>query len=59
MYISLFLLVGEPIPVAKIENPTYVEIEALQNIYIDALRKLFNENKEKYEKDVDIKLIIN
>jgi len=53
------VVVGKPTEVAKIENPTYEEIEALQKIYIEELRKLFEENKEKYEKDPNIKLIIN
>lgn len=55
----MFFPVGKPIAVNKIVNPTYEEIEALQSIYIDELKKLFEENKSKYEKNVNITLTIN
>ena len=55
----LFMTVGKPIDVKKTKNPTTEDITELQNKYVDALRKLFEENKEKYEPNQSIKLEIN
>ena len=52
------LLVGKSIPVKCIENPTHEEIQDLQNIYIEALQKLYEENRTKYDVNKDLKLII-
>lgn len=52
------IVVGSPIPVVKSENPTYEDIQILQDTYINSLVKLFEENKHRYEKRTDIKLVI-
>ena len=57
--IYYFILVGEAIPVSKNENPTHDEIEELQKTYITALRKLYDDNKERYGKNPERQLIIN
>ncbi|CAG2110110.1 unnamed protein product [Medioppia subpectinata] len=41
-------VVGKPIPVAKVDNPSAEQINELHDRYIDSLRQLFNENKDKY-----------
>ncbi|CAG2110992.1 unnamed protein product, partial [Medioppia subpectinata] len=51
-------VVGKPISVAKVENPSSQQINELHNKYIDNLRQLFNENKDKYGLN-ELKLIIN
>ena len=53
-----FVSVGEPIEVSKKENPTKEEIEDLHSKYIEALQKLFEDHKEKYEPNEDVKLEI-
>ena len=53
------MTVGKPIDVKKNENPTSEDITELQNKYVDALRELFEENKEKYEPNQSVKLEIN
>ena len=57
-FLYYLLLVGKPIPVKCIENPTHEEIQDLQNIYIEALQKLYEENRAKYDVNKDLKLII-
>eukprot|EP00794_Sanderia_malayensis_P011362 gene11362-12547_t len=53
------VVVGKPIAVKKIKDPTNEEIEELHEKYIDELRQLFDENKEKYHgEQTQIKLII-
>ncbi|CAG2115352.1 unnamed protein product, partial [Medioppia subpectinata] len=51
-------VVGKPISVAKVENPSPQQINELHDKYINSLRQLFNENKDKYGPK-DLKLIIN
>ncbi|XP_063298524.1 2-acylglycerol O-acyltransferase 1 isoform X1 [Pelobates fuscus] len=41
-------VVGRPIPVTQVSNPTEEDIEALHKRYLSALQELFEENKEKY-----------
>lgn len=53
------VVVGQPIEVSRKENPTYEEIKDVQTAYIEALRSLFEEHKQMYEMNKDIKLIIN
>uniref|UniRef100_A0A0K0DH36 Acyltransferase n=1 Tax=Angiostrongylus cantonensis TaxID=6313 RepID=A0A0K0DH36_ANGCA len=41
-------VLGAPIKVSKTENPTQEQIDELHNLYVENLRKLFEENKTKY-----------
>ena len=52
-------IVGKPINVAKVKNPTKEQMEALHAVYKEELVKLFDENKEKYSinKNVEIEII--
>ncbi|XP_054168762.1 2-acylglycerol O-acyltransferase 1-like [Oppia nitens] len=54
---SITTVVGEPIDITKVKNPTNEEIYELQDKYIECLKKLFNENKNKYGFN-DLQLII-
>lgn len=54
----IHVVVGKAIPVVQNENPTFEDIEELQNTYIDALEKVYEDNKDKYEKNTERKLII-
>lgn len=51
-------IVGRPINVEKIENPTEEQINTLQEKYIKELIDLFETNKEKYLKDKNSKIEI-
>ena len=57
-FLYYLLLVGKPIPVKCIENRTHEEIQDLQNIYIKALQKLYEENCAKYDANKNLNLII-
>nr|XP_021393402.1 diacylglycerol O-acyltransferase 2 isoform X1 [Lonchura striata domestica] len=41
-------VVGEPVAVPKVENPSWELVDRYHELYINALLKLFNENKTKY-----------
>ncbi|EGD74554.1 hypothetical protein PTSG_05918 [Salpingoeca rosetta] len=41
-------VVGAPIAVPKIEDPSKEQVQQYLNQYIEALRKLYNDNREKY-----------
>nr|XP_012591697.1 acyl-CoA wax alcohol acyltransferase 2 isoform X2 [Microcebus murinus]XP_012591698.1 acyl-CoA wax alcohol acyltransferase 2 isoform X2 [Microcebus murinus]XP_012591699.1 acyl-CoA wax alcohol acyltransferase 2 isoform X2 [Microcebus murinus]XP_012591700.1 acyl-CoA wax alcohol acyltransferase 2 isoform X2 [Microcebus murinus]XP_020140704.1 acyl-CoA wax alcohol acyltransferase 2 isoform X2 [Microcebus murinus]XP_020140705.1 acyl-CoA wax alcohol acyltransferase 2 isoform X2 [Microcebus murinus] len=41
-------VVGEPLPLPKIENPSQETVAKYHALYIDALRKLFDEHKTKF-----------
>eukprot|EP00047_Mylnosiga_fluctuans_P014017 m.34734 g.34734 ORF g.34734 m.34734 type:complete len:371 (+) comp5256_c0_seq2:440-1552(+) len=45
---NITVLIGSPIEVPKIENPTKEEVQKYLDIYIEALTKLYNDNREKY-----------
>ncbi|CAB3405070.1 unnamed protein product [Caenorhabditis bovis] len=51
-------VVGAPIPVEKVENPTREQIDELHQLYIQKLTELFNEHKTKYGVDKDVELIL-
>ncbi|GMS79712.1 hypothetical protein PENTCL1PPCAC_1887 [Pristionchus entomophagus] len=51
-------VLGAPISVTKIQNPTHEQIDQLQTLYIERLTELYGENKEKYGIDSDNNLII-
>lgn len=58
-YFVLIFLVGKPINVEKIENPTAEQIDDLHNKFVEALQDLFNKEKYKYEDNPDdVKLIL-
>lgn len=42
------LAVGEPLPMPKIENPSQEIVAKYHALYIDALRKLFDQHKTKF-----------
>uniref|UniRef100_A0A915JRR5 Acyltransferase n=1 Tax=Romanomermis culicivorax TaxID=13658 RepID=A0A915JRR5_ROMCU len=44
----IWTVVGRPIRVDRVENPSKEEIDRLHSLYIEELRKLFQENKAKY-----------
>ncbi|XP_066555634.1 2-acylglycerol O-acyltransferase 2 [Amia ocellicauda] len=44
----IFTVVGKPIPVEKNERPTEEEVDALHELYIEELCKLFEEHKGNY-----------
>ncbi|XP_072483541.1 diacylglycerol O-acyltransferase 2-like protein 6 [Notamacropus eugenii] len=41
-------VVGEPMPIPKIENPSQEMVDKYHALYIKALRKLFDEHKDRY-----------
>jgi hypothetical protein len=44
-------VIGHPIPVQKVQDPTDDQINELHELYIKELIKLFNEHKSKYLMD--------
>ena len=46
--IFFFYLVGSPIHLEKVENPTQEEIDAIHKKYVDSLVKLFYTYRDKY-----------
>ncbi|KAI8904700.1 diacylglycerol acyltransferase [Gorgonomyces haynaldii] len=46
----LVTVVGKPIPVEQIDNPTPEQIDALHQTYVKALEQLYQDNKDKYDK---------
>ncbi|XP_050440929.1 2-acylglycerol O-acyltransferase 2-A-like [Adelges cooleyi] len=46
-------IVGKPIDVPKIENPTREDIDKYHKIFVDELTKLFEEHKTKYSTNVE------
>jgi len=55
----IHMVVGEPIDLPKIEEPSKEDFDKYHQIYLDALEKLYNEHRENYQKDqlVDLKFI--
>ena len=51
------VVVGSPIPVPKIENPTNEEVQEYHAKYIVALQKLYDEFNPEYG-NPDLKLVI-
>lgn len=45
---NVTVVVGSPIAVPKVESPTPAQIGEYQEKYIEALKKLYNDNREKY-----------
>lgn len=41
-------VVGEPVTVPKIEDPSHETVDMYHEMYVRSLLKLFNENKTKY-----------
>lgn len=48
MFIFLFFIVGKPIDVKKVEQPTDEEIDKVHSKFVDALQNLFESEKHKY-----------
>lgn len=42
------LVVGEPLPVPKIEKPSQEVVDKYHTLYMEALYKLFNQHKTKF-----------
>ncbi|XP_072033450.1 2-acylglycerol O-acyltransferase 2-like [Amphiura filiformis] len=51
-------VVGKPIPVRKIENPSREEIDEIHQKYIQRLQELFDENKTKFGINENVQLEI-
>ncbi|XP_050520821.1 2-acylglycerol O-acyltransferase 2-A-like [Daktulosphaira vitifoliae] len=49
----IFTVVGKPIDVPKIPNPTAEDIDKYHKIFVDELTKLFEEHKTKYSKNLE------
>ncbi|KAK9884502.1 hypothetical protein WA026_007343 [Henosepilachna vigintioctopunctata] len=47
------VVVGQPIPVEKTENPTQTQIDDLHKMFVDSLINLFETQKHNYIKDAD------
>lgn len=54
----IFVSVGKPIEVDKVEMPTEEEVEILHQKFINAIIDLFNREKHNYLEDPDTDLII-
>ena len=53
----IHVVVGTPIKVKKIENPTREEIESMHETYVKELQKLYDKYNPIYG-DVNVKLVI-
>lgn len=51
-------MIGAPILVKKVENPTKEQIDELHRKYVDKLTELFEEHKEKYGIGKDVKILL-
>ena len=51
------VVVGEPIPVEKVENPTDEQVQELHAKYLDGLKDVYNKYNDKYG-DTNVKLTI-
>jgi len=47
----LTIVIGKPIPVPKIDNPTQDEISKYHAIYVQGLRDLYDQYKDEYDKE--------
>uniref|UniRef100_A0A8C4LQF8 Acyltransferase n=1 Tax=Equus asinus asinus TaxID=83772 RepID=A0A8C4LQF8_EQUAS len=46
--LPIITVVGEPLPVPKIENPSQEMVDKYHALYVDALHKLFEQHKTQY-----------
>lgn len=53
----VFTVVGSPIRIDRVENPTNEEVDKIHAVYVKALQELFDQNKIKY--GVDEKTMLN
>ena len=44
----MYIVIGEPIHVEKVESPTSEQLHALQKQYIDAVLAIWERYKDKY-----------
>lgn len=51
------VVVGEPLDVEKVQNPSKEEVEALHARFCEALRALYDKHKDKYNGGKDIPLV--
>lgn len=61
IYITIyicFFLVGKPIDLPKIENPTQEDIDKYHSLFMENLTQLFEENKFKYLQEPENKKLI-
>ena len=57
--IFFFILVGAPIEVAKVENPTNEQVDEIHSIFCKQLKELFDEHKSKYiEEGENVNLVM-
>lgn len=57
-FCELFLAVGKPVQVEKVENPSQEDIDNLHAVYVEALVELFKQNKTKYGVDDSVDMHI-
>lgn len=59
-YLSIYIisvsLVGAPIKINKVENPSEEEIDKFHQLYLEGLEKVFEDHKTKYGVPEDIHL---
>lgn len=55
----IYTIVGSPIDVKQVANPTKEQIDELHEKYINELIQIFNENKAKYltNKETTIQIV--
>lgn len=56
--VPMNIVIGEPIPVTKNENPTQEEIDQTHEIYVEALKDLYEKHNPQYG-DENLTLLIN
>lgn len=56
--VPIHTIVGRPIHVPKIDNPTQEQITTLHEKYINELKNLFEQNKTIFLKNLDTSLEI-
>lgn len=57
-FVDLITVVGQPLQFPQIPSPTPDEVDKYFEMYVQALRDLFDRNKAKYAHDPDAELII-
>ena len=58
LFVFLFFLVGSPVPVEKVENPSEQQISKLHSEYKEKLTELFDKHRDTCGVPRDIELLI-
>ena len=56
--VPINVVIGKPIHVVRVEEPTNEQIDALHSHYIDELTMLFEDNKDKYFPNKNVRFLI-